>query len=165
MTISFHFYCSYQNEVEYLVSGHAYVKRIEAYSECRHGLLDYQRQSFNGNSDEFERIMVARQGGVLVRYVDKPYRDTPTYWADHRFPQELYLAFVQWRKDEHAKYLLEHEKRRVSRGYTNEEYPLGDPDPLPRPMFYNPESLGYEVEPWFQPEMASWEPTDILVAA
>lgn len=109
MAISFAFKCSYQNEVEYEVIGHPFVKRIEAYSECRFGLLDYQRAHYNGDNAEFERTMVARQGGVLIRYVDKPYWDTKTYWNDHRFPQDLYSAFVQWLKDQHAQYLVEHE--------------------------------------------------------
>jgi len=165
MAISFHFYCSYQNELEHTVFGHPFIKRIEAYSVCRHGLLDYQRNSYNGDADEFERIMVARQGGVFIRYVEKPYRDTPSYWEDYRWPQEFYQAFVQWLKDEHAKYIVEHEQRRNSRGYTEEEFPVLDMPPIPRPMFYNHESMRYDVEPWFQPGSPSLESTTFLCAA
>ena len=160
MAISFAFKCSHQNEVEYEVIGHPFVKRIEAYSECRFRLLDYQRAHYNGDNAEFERTMVARQGGVLIRYVDKPYRDTETYWHDHRFQQDLYSAFVQWLKDQHTQYLVEHQRRRVRSGYTEEEYPPCERNPIARPMFYNPESQGYEVEPWFTPEMAAWEAAD-----
>lgn len=39
------------------------------------------------------------------------------------------------------------------RGYTLEEFPAAEADPIPRPMFYSPESKSYEVEAWFQPEM------------
>ena len=160
MAISFQWTVSYQNEVEYKVFGHPFVRRIETYSECRFGLLEYQREHYNGDDAEFERTMVARQGGTLVRYVEKPYRDTETYWKDHRFPQDLYSAFVQWLKDERAKYLREHEQHRVRGGYTKEEYPPCERYPIPRPMFYNPETKGYEVEPWFTPEMAAWEAAD-----
>lgn len=164
MPITFHWNCSYQNEVEYQVSGHPYVRRIEAYSECRHGLLEYQRSTFNGDSTEFGRTMVARQGGVMIRGIDKPFNEG-TYWADHRWAQDLYLAFVRWLKEERAAYLVGNEKRRVKRGYTLEEYPAVEADPIPRPMFYNPESKSYEVEPWFQPAMASWKPAADLLAA
>lgn len=164
MVITFKCKCSYQNEVEYAVFGHEFVRRIEAYRECSHGLLDYQRSSFNGGSEEFERIMVARQGGVMIRWIDKSYNEA-TYWADHRWEPEFYQAFVQWLNDEHASYLVEHERRRIARGWTLEEYPYEKQNPIPRPMFYNPETKGYEVEPWFQPEMASLESAARLVAA
>jgi hypothetical protein len=162
MAITFHFYCSYQNELEYEVHGHPFIKRIEAYSECRFGLLEHQRKDFNGDADEFERIMVARQGGVLIRHVDKPYRDTPSYWEDHRWSQELYSAFVKWLDDEHAKYLVDHEQRRARSGYTEEEFPATEMRPIPRPMFFNPESKRYEVEPWFHSEPQSAESTALL---
>ena len=38
-------------------------------------------------------------------------------------------------------------------------------DPIPRPIFYNHESKGFEVETWFQPEMALWESKAGPVAA
>ncbi len=165
MAISFHFTCSYQNQTEYDVYGHPFIKRIEAYSVCSGYLLKYQRQSFNGDDAEFERTMVARQGGVKLDYVDKRYVDTATYWADYRWPQDLYLAFVQWLKDEHAKYLAEHEHHRVKYGFTLEEYPALEARPIPRPIFYSPASKRYEVEPWFRPEMVSWGQAAPLVAA
>jgi hypothetical protein len=164
MAISFHWKLSYQNELEYDVLGHSSIKRIEAYSVCRHGLLEYQRQNFNGDGAEFERMMVARQGGVIIRSIDKPFNES-SFWADHRWPQDFYLTFVKWLKNEHASYLVEHERRRVRRGYTIEEYPLSEMSPIPRPIFYNPDSKAYEVEPWFKPEMASLEPAACLAAA
>jgi hypothetical protein len=166
MAVTFKWYCSFQNELEYEVFGHPFIRRIEAYRECHHGMLDYQRSTYNhnGNSEEFERIMVARQGGVMIRSIDKSY-NAATYWADHRWEPEFYQAFVQWLKDEHASYLVEHERRRIARGWTLEEYPYEEQSPIPRPMFYNPETRGYEVEPWFQPEMASLESAAGLLAA
>lgn len=75
------------------------------------------------------------------------------------------MAFVQWLKYEHSNYLVEHERRRIAREWTEEEYPLGEESPIPRPIFYNIETRRFEVEPWFQPQMASWEPTAGPVAA
>lgn len=97
MAISFDWKGSYQNEAEYGVRGHSTVRTIEAYSECRFGLLEYQRKHYNGDDAEFERIMVARQGGVLVRSVDKPYREG-TYWDDRRFPQALQSVHLKANK-------------------------------------------------------------------
>jgi hypothetical protein len=164
MALTFKWYCSYQNEVEYKVFGHEFIRRIEAYSECHHGLLDYQRSTFNGGDDEFERVMVARQGGVFIRWIDRPYNEA-TYWTDHRWTPEFYQSIVQWLKDEHASYLVEHDRRRIARGWTLEEFPYQEQTPIPRPMFYNPDEKRYEVEPWFQPEMASLESAAGLLAA
>jgi hypothetical protein len=163
MAISFRWKLSYQNLLEYEVHGHPFIKRIEAYSVCLYGLLEYQRQTFNGYDAEFERTMVARQGGVIIRSIDKPFNES-RFWADHRWPQEFYLAFVQWLKDEHARYLVKHELRRSQCGYTIEEFPTSEMSPIPRPIFYNPDAKTYEVEPWFKPEMASLEPAACLAA-
>jgi hypothetical protein len=154
--IRFAWKCSYQNEVEYEVYGHEYVRRIEAYRECKFGLLDYQRKSYNGTAEEFERMMVGRQGGIMIRYADRPWRGDADYWAAHQWPQDLYEAFVAWLREVRAKYLVEHEARRQRLGWTHEEFPVIEEEPIPRPMHYNPNTQGYEVEPWFLPEMATW---------
>lgn len=156
MPVTFVWKCSYQNELEYQVVGDLPVRSIEVYSECTHGLLDYQRKIYNGDAAEFERTMVARQGGVLIRYVEVPY-NAASYWNDRRWTQSFYQAFVQWLKDDHARQLEEMARRRVRYGYTLEEYPVPEPRPIPRPIYYDPESKGYQVEPWFEPQMAAWE--------
>jgi hypothetical protein len=147
--ITFDWKVSYQNEVEYVVYGHPTVKRIEKYSVCKFGLLEYQFRDFNGMPEEFRRTMRARQGGVKIEYVDTPYTNTANYWNERRWSEDLYHAFTHWLLQQHAAYIQEHAQRCASKGYSIEEYPLMEMHPLPRPIFYNPETQAYETEPWF----------------
>ncbi len=152
---------SYENQAEYSVFGHSSVRRIVAYSEDAL-VLEYQRKYFNGSAEEFERNMVARQGGVAIIGTYKPLSVNP---HEYRWPQEFYLVFVQWLKYKRAAYQVEHERRRVERGWTIEEFPFVERSPIPRPIFFNHETKCFETEPWFLPEMAQWEPESRLVAA
>lgn len=148
--MNFRWKLSYQNEQEYEVFGHPTVTRIEAYSDATaFGLLDYQKKTCNYTSEEFERIMVARQNGVIIRHVDAPYTTTEAYWAARRWTPELYNAFVKHLTDAHAEYLAEHERRRIARGWTLEEYPIQEMRPIPRPIYYDADTKGYLTEPWF----------------
>jgi hypothetical protein len=158
MNVRFEWKCSYQNEVEYAVHGHN-VRSIEAFSECKFGLLEYQRSTCNYTSEEFELIMVARQGGAVIRYTASPYISTEHYWAERRWSPEFYAAFVQHLNDSHEAYIAEHERRRIARGWTLEEFPIEPMQAVPRPIYYDPETKGYKVEPWFTPVFS---PTEVV---
>ena len=155
MAIRFDWRLSYQNEQVYSVYGHPTVTEIERYSVCRFGLLEYQRSTYNHQGPEdFERIMVARQGGVRITRVNQ-YHNAERYYADRRWTPEFYQTFVQWLKDRHAAYLVEHEARRLRNGYTVEEFPPCEAPEIPRPIYYDPETKGFLTEPWFTPEVAT----------
>jgi hypothetical protein len=162
MAITFKWRLSYQNEVEYEVFGHPTVTRIEVYSYCRHGLLEFQFRDFNGGPEEFRRYMVARQGGLKVEWVNDRWSGEASYWANRRVTRELYDAFVAWQAAEHSAYLVKHEARRVELGWTREEYPVGNSPAIPRPIYWCPEFHGYLTEPWYgaQPDMRSEPPTE-----
>jgi hypothetical protein len=151
MAITFRWKLSYQNEVEYEVFGHPLVTKLEVYSECRHGLLEYQFRDFNGGAEEFRRYMVARQG-VKVEAVNDSWQGEASHYANRRMPQELYEAFVAHLRDSHAAYLVEHEAKRVKMGWTHEEYPPCEAREIPRPIYWSPEFHGYLTEPWFRSE-------------
>jgi hypothetical protein len=156
MIISFYSKCLFHNETEYSVCGHPSIKQIKSYSLCGASLLKYRHQSLNSNDPAFKRTIEIRQGGVKLAYVARRYIHADNCRVDYHWPQNLYLVFVQWLKDEHAKYLIEQERLRVKFGYTQNEYPTLEARLLPRPIFYNPQSRRYEGESWFQQEMASW---------
>ena len=64
------FHLSYQDQVCYDVYGHDTVRQIETYNANPY-TLNYMRESFNHNGDAtaFERNILSRQGGAVIRAV------------------------------------------------------------------------------------------------
>lgn len=140
---TFHFKLSYQDQCAYSVYGSP-VREIEAYRAPQH-TIDYMRECYNHGGDPtcFEREVMRRQGGAAIRSAE------PCTWP-YRWTPELYAAFVQWLKDEHARQWKEIE---TWRGRNNLEFSPEEITPLdiPRPIYFDPDSHQWETEPWYRP--------------
>ena len=144
------FHLSYQDQTCYDVYGHDTIRQIEAYSAPQH-TLDYMRESFNHNGDAtaFERNILSRQGGAVIRAVHGlsepfPYRWTPEAYA--LFVGELYRM--------RADYMADYARKVEKYGLAD----WGEPElmrPVPRPIYFDRsmEQNRFQVEPWFNAAM------------
>lgn len=139
--VSFHWYCSYLDQVSYRVNGITPVREIEAY-RSNPFTLEYFRSIFNDQGDPtaFDREVLSRQGGVAIIYSVAP--EHPRRWT-----LELYAAFVQHLKARHVESLAECARIWAKAPeVTHEDHP---PLVIPRPIFYSPMTHKYETEPWY----------------
>ncbi|RZU28951.1 hypothetical protein [Edaphobacter modestus] len=135
---TFKWYCSYRDEVEYKVHCHAAVRSLEAY-RCQPDMLDHIRKDFNGDADEFERTVVARQGGVIIRFSDLP--------GYPRWTPEFYRAFTEWLISDHAAADADWKATCARMGHAYEPSKMA---PIPRPIYWDEEQRTYLTEPWFE---------------
>ena len=138
------FHLSYQDQTCYDVYGHDTVRQIEAY-DAEPYMLNHIHSTFNHNGDStaFERNILSRQGGAVIRAVHGGHDNSfPYHWTP-----EVYALFVGERYHMHADY-LEHHARKVKQYGAD----YGEPAPmrpLPLPMYFDMDSKRYQVEPWF----------------
>ena len=155
------FHLSYQDQVCYDVFGHDTVKQIEAYSAPQH-TLDYMRTTFNHNGDAtaFERNILSRQGGAVIRAVHGLSEPFPYRWsmgAYALFVGELY----RMRADYMADYALKVKKYGLA--------DWGDPEPMrpvPNPIYFDRsmELNRFQVEPWFNSAVSASIKNAIILA-
>ena len=139
------FHLSYQDQTCYNVCGHNTVRQIETYSAPQH-TLEHMRSTFNhgGDATAFERNILSRQGGAVIRAV----HGGPDNSFPYRWTPEVYALFVGERYRMRADYLAHHAKMVKKHGAE-----WGEPEPMPaipRPMYFDRNSKRFQVEPWFE---------------
>ena len=144
-TLQFHL--SYQDQVCYDVLGHDTVRQIELYSASLHTIA-YMRSTFNHNGDStsFERNILSRQGGAVIRSVHSDRARYPYRWTP-----EVYRLFVGELYRMRAGYLQHHAQMAAKYGA---DWPEVSPmDPVPVPMYFDLATRRFETEPWFDVAM------------
>jgi hypothetical protein len=144
MEVTFKWSLSYRDEVEYKVFGSPVARSLEVY-RCNHpSMMEYIRSDFNGDAAEFERIVIARQGGVIIRYSDQA--------SYPRWTPELYQAFVSWLGSDYERHKENWRVKCLQYGW---EFEFEPAPAVPRPIYYNFELHTYVTEPWFAGDRAA----------
>ena len=137
------FHLSYQDQVCYDVWGHDTVRQIETYSAPAH-MIEYMRSTFNhcGDPTSFERNILSRQGGAVIRAV---HRDSSNF--PHRWTPEVYGLFVANLYRQRAERVAYHARKAAQYGA---DWPALEPmRPVPVPLYFDMVTRRYETEPWF----------------
>lgn len=144
------FYCSYQDLCEYRVFNQPGVERIEVYRS--HPFTnEYMEKTFNhcGDPTAFERNVLSRQDGAVIRYAYVPGQHSP------RWTPELYRAFADAlkanREAEEKKWAAICERN----GYDPNVERLDPPKPIPAPKYWDEEAKRYQTEPWYTEQTAA----------
>jgi hypothetical protein len=131
--MKFHWNLSYQDQVEYEVYG-ADIQKVERYNGSAY-CLAYMRSWYNG---DFERDVLARQGGVAV-----------TVPILARWTEEEYQAFEQFWQEVHERDCINIAcLREKYKGY-EEFFQPPELQPCPRPIFWDNDGKTWATEAWF----------------
>lgn len=126
-------------EVDYRVYGHRTVQSVRTARETLSE--DYYRSIYNGDDDQWQREHVARYGGIWVNY------STDGKWPRH-MPEDVYRAFCDHCRAEHAKYVEWHNIK--AKEYGPDWGELKEMDPLPVPIYFDLDLKTWVREPWFE---------------
>jgi hypothetical protein len=155
------FHLSYQDQVCYDVYGHDTVRQIETYNANPY-TLNYMRESFNHNGDAtaFERNILSRQGGAVIRAVHGLSEPFPYRWS-----MGTYALFVGELYRMRADYMADYARKVEKYGLAD----WGEPElmrPVPRPIYFDRsmEQNRFQVEPWFNSAVSASIVNAIILA-